>query len=537
MKVETNLLPLNSIHIDPELTPDALEVTNVATADEQIVRGYIEILHDYAFTEYIRVWRDQNQYFLVENYACFKGHQTVHADNPNQNIDCIVLSDATKEQVLEHSSRMRELSMSKLDSHLSRVLSLKLLLMANSALTYEDFKRFRNVIGKAQSEEGRKLDRDYKIAISDHFFCGLMGIADLKAKPLKPNLDHAIYRYGFCANELVRILGTDTKAITVFHEKYQEYIEDVRLLRSHPPDYDGKPIYQWTDIYDSDHVVALAEAAARDEGVVTQTRGEDNDQEWKIDRTTSHDIRLPAFRFNQRNIDTRNIKRLAEFEYKSQIMYFSARSHLKRIKPFHHGGFIQVKSKDIDPNYESPMNNLEFDSPYFDWVRKSFMLSYCVRWRLLKSIGLRVEYFGFPDYKPASTTTFTDASAQFNDWYQSEFIGKMVFKSRSGQVEQHPRYRIYFSIKNILEFNVLEEIQKYGPTPQPITFKDFCNKVFRSVFESLDLEDKVIREKGRALYDAFGDTSPDELKEFIEFLAERRSQNNNGNEVLDVNPK
>lgn len=521
MKVEFNFLPLNAIEVDPELTCEALGVAHVATADEQVVNGYIGIQNDFRVTDFIRVWKSGNQYFLIANYSCFVAHQKFHSDNLGQKVGCVILSDATKIEIQEHTERMKILSEIKVNSHLSRLITVKLLLLAGS--TYEDLKRFRGIIGNAQSERGKMLERDYKLASSDYFFSGLLGVKDLKARPIKPDLDEAIYPYGFCANKLLSILGTNERAIAVFHEKYFEYLEDVRL-RSRPEDLDVKPIYLWTNVYIPEVVIELAEAAALGSGYLPPTRSEDKDQEWKVDRTITHDIKVPAFNYNQRDIDVRNIKRLAEFEYKTGIMNLSARSHIDRIRPIRHGDLIRTKNKDIDPGYESPMNNFEFDSPYFEWVRRRFMLAYCVRWRLLKSIGLRAEHFGFPDYKPSSTTTYKTASARFNDWYQTEFLGKMVFRSRCGQAEHHPRYRIYFGIKSMLELAVLEESQKFGIKPQPVFFKDFCREVFHYIFENMDREDALNKFKARALHEAFGETTPDELKALMEFLTVRRNQ-------------
>jgi hypothetical protein len=519
VKVEFKCLPLTSIRLDPDLSNDVLEITETSTYDESLVKGYIDVQHDFKFTDFIRVWENDQKYYLVENYACYKAHQSFYFGNPGKQVECIILSDATKFQIQEHTQRIKDLREAKLPPHLSRLLTLKVILLAEPNLQFSDFQRMRGVTGKVQSDKGRQLDRDYKLATSDHFFCGLMGIKNLSERPLKPKVGEAIYNYGFCANRLVKILGTNREAIEIFHEHYNQYIESVRQRR-HPQDFDVKPIFEWSNLYDADEVILLAEASARKAGYLPLSRAEDRDIEWNIDRSIAHDIKIPVFNFNQRDHGLINVKRLAEFEYKSGIMHFSAKSHLGRIKPTKHGDPIRVKSRDIDPSYESPMNNFEFDSPYFEWVRHNFALSFCVRHRLLKSVGLRAEIFGFADYRPNSTTTYEFASDKFNVWYEDEFIQRMVFKSASLKAEYHPRFKVYYSIKTFLESHSL----KAALTNIQITFKDFCLQVFAYVFNEIDLVEEIKKVKGRALYEVLGEATPSELEALIKVVEKMRNE-------------
>ena len=445
----------------------------------------------------------------------------IPVESPGQPVQCVVFTEATRFQVKEHSARMRELLEANVRSHLGRVLSVKSLLLADPELDYEDFKRFRNVIGMAQSKEGKKLERDYKIAVSDQFFLGVMGINDLSQRPLRPSPDQASYTYEFCANKLVPILGVNTKAIEVFHDKLDKYLADVRR-RPHPPDFEVKPIHKWKPFYDPDQIVALAENSVRESGYVPNLRMEDKDQEWRIDQIGSK-VKLPPVEFDRHDLAVPNIKRKVDLCYKSGIIHYSTKSDLAKMKPRHHGDPISIRNRDLDPGYESPMKNLEFDSPYAEIIRESQYLYYSARPRLIKSLGLRADRLGFDDYNPNSESTYTKAASSFSKWFDDEFLGKIFVFSRLPKPEDHPRYRVYSKILEILKLFALHEGTSDTTKSDGVKFKDFCNQVFRQVFEMLDAEDEIQRAQSKMLFDVLGPISTDELSSIQNFIIKMRN--------------
>jgi hypothetical protein len=432
--------------IDYELLPEAAEREGIDPKHDEAIRRYLEIIDRFEISELIRVWDDGERLLVVQNYPCFRSYQKLYRENPSAKVACLVLSGGSRADVIQYGMMVKELTSAQIPKQLSRLLQLKILMIHNPKITYEEFKYMRGVVGKMQSKEGKEAERDFKIASSDYFFCGLLGIDDMAKRPLAPNLGKAIFTYRFCYERLLRVLGHEVDAQKRFQAEYDQYISGLRM-GNRSADEEVRPIFTWQN-YNAEAVAHIATAVAgfRNGRIF---RPEDQDAEWKVEGAADLSVKISAFNVARNAVSDAGFRRLVEAAYVAQLLYRNFIKLIRAIRPARHG--VRCSFSDADLSTNPLIEVIDQIGGYEKFVRSERVLFYSNRGRLFKSYGLVVNAFGFVDYGLGQTTTWKQISNSFEQWFNTEFLQNVV--RRSGYLpERHPRHFTFKTITGELFF-------------------------------------------------------------------------------------
>lgn len=480
LKINLELIRLNALEIDSEILPEASESKGVILNHDELIRRYMEIQDRFQVSDLVRVWKDQGRSIVIQNYACLKAYQKLYADVPEQKIACLVISEATRAEVIEYCLRIKELTSARTPSHLERLLQVKILLLNNPNLTFEEFKEMRGVVGRVQSKEGKQAERDFKLASSDLFFCGLLGIRDMGERPLLPDVGEALYPYGFCANQLLGTLGNGQEIVARFHEEYLKYISDLET-KPHSEDEEVKPIFTWSS-YNQNDVLNIARWAAGYRHSV-QNRPEDRDPEWMIESGQDLSVKVPSFSFIKSPSSDPNFKKLVEAAYKSQILSRNSLKVIRAVKPQKHG--VRASFGEVDLPSSGVSEQVDQVSSYLNFIRYERVLYYAVKSRLLKSLRLSAGSFGFVDRNSNQKLTWDQIFYSFDQWFEIEFSGNIVRRS-DFTIDEHPLFFPYQTIHQYLEARKNSSSANGSET----SFNDFVLELFSHLFMVLDAKER-----------------------------------------------
>ena len=515
MKPDPRFIPLNQILHDVSLTIVAHEGEEVAP-DYERVRQYLRMQEDFSFSDCLLVWENENRYYAANNYELLISLRQFYHDNSSEEILCIVISGATKMEIIEYSHRVTLLAAmesgnKKTKPQNRRLLTLRSFIEANRdlirvqpAVIYEDVKRFFNLIGKSRTPAGEQLRKDFYLARNDILMCGLLGLESLSEGNFKPDLTKAIYTYETCVNKLIPEFNLSDESDTTsqarlaqFDKEHREYCRNVASQGTLKKNL-VKPVYKRPEFSQKVFLEILEKCSGKKTKVAKSITSN-----WLIE-STDDEIIIGNHKVHRRKNERENIKRHVEGAYKSFIYGRAERSFLKRAGPANHGQ--EMRSEDS-------INKLEFDSfDYFEFIRRYKVLYYCDPVLLLKVIKLRPSWFGFEFGSPENETAYSVAFSKFSDFYQKRFVA--MAERKGFLVVKHKLYEIYHSIRTFLELGVARE--------DKVTFDDFMLALFTFVFSRLDdLEDVKNREL-QAIRLALGDADLGERKKALESLLASR---------------
>lgn len=499
-----NDIPLDQIYEDPFITTQALQIKAYFTYDKVKAEKYFSIVKDLKFHELIKVWKKDDRYILIDNYEYLLSLRDFYKDSPKQSIKCLVVDNANLRFIKELSLRLQNISPS--DNHIDRCLNIRLL--SDVGLKQNEIRQIYG-IKKAQSAEGRKFQRDYRIAKHSVLFNRVVGFDDtsenisLVARLARPRVVKATLNYKL-ADTIISVIGENESHLKKFDEEYEKYLEKLRTGVVHE-DEQVNPIFSWKS-FSRAKVEAIARRIGRDGETATFNDDyllgdkEIDDQHWGLDyNETTKDLSIQALKINLADKKDSNLKRVVDFRYRAEKLVHSLDSYINRISPAKHGAKTRLSVINLDPiGGIDSCNTPKFeDLDYLDFVRKNKLLYYCNRELLLKSINLRPHNFGFERSKANSESTFALASKKFNLWYDENFLPRVSeFHAKNQNGRQF--YTIYTSIRT--------QLNKMSGDEQNIYFGDFIINMFSIVFSEIDKAKKNRHERAQTIIESDQDS-------------------------------
>jgi hypothetical protein len=247
---------------DPFLTTQALKVPSYFHPDKLKAEKYFSILKDLNFRDYIKVWNHKGKFILIDNYEYFQSLNDFYTTNPEQKITCLVIDNADIRYVKELALRLQNISPS--DNHVDRCLNIRML--CDVGLSQYEIRQIYG-IKKAQSAEGRKFQRDYRIAKNSILFNRVVGIDGTSdnvpsvVAMARPKISKATLNYKL-ADLVIGILGENESYLKAFDREYEKYLDGLREGYLHE-DEQVKAIYTWTS-FSRSKVEAIARKIGRD---------------------------------------------------------------------------------------------------------------------------------------------------------------------------------------------------------------------------------------------------------------------------------
>lgn len=496
LKIEPESTLLTKIEVDPFFIPESLEMKNYFDYDKSKVEWYRSLLSDLNFHDLLKVWQYDHRLILIDNYEYYRALQDHHTDNPEVTVPILKVTGGNKAKLKELSLRLKMLHST--DTHLTRCINIKFL--TECGCSYTEIKELYGV-KKSSSAQARQVQRDYKLVKNEVLFNRVIGAPPGTTRitdGMSPAPHKATLQYGI-ALTVLSILPDDKECIAKFDHRYEEYIS--QLQESHVlEDEITKPIFSWSK-YSKEKVKSIAASAARDDDRLNFdykyliTDDSLNDQRWSIKHSEfTNELVVPQIKVNLGSKAEANIKKILELTYKTEALHFSLLSYLKRINPATHGSKIRVQSSEIAPYFETASNIPKYeDSAYFRFIQKHNLLFYCNRELLLKSIDLKAHNFGFDKYQYNSESTYEKANTCFARWFTNDFL-QTIKSYYNGRETRHPKYSVYVSIKNYLEYRAADQSSVY--------FGEFINQLFASVFTDLDIDRAKNESKAKAILDS-----------------------------------
>lgn len=488
MKVKFSQIPLNIIRIEVDSTPESLKDFGPPKA---VVEKYRRILKRYQFADYMRVWTDGKKYVLISSFACYRAHQEYLNRTPEQKVGCLVISDATKQEALDHGKQIQQLMNQDIrDNSIPQLLHVKSVLLADPNAKLADLQEQQGLKGEAKSGPGKQLYRVYKVAAPDVLFCAVTGIKNINQKQLVPNLDEATLTYTFCLNKIVPILGENKKAIERFGKKLNEYINSIRQ-KAQPDDAAAKSIRDWEG-YSRERIIQYARASvAENPDGLCENHPDNEVVQWNVSANDFGKVSVPIFHYDQRDISEENYRRCLEFAHVAERAAANVRAFIKQIGPEEHGQKIRKQAKDSAPYHPPSMNNLDMTNGYFQEIRRTKSIAICNNYdRLLRSLGLHPGIFRFSSAKAGALGTASEAAQGFEEWYDRQFINEIAFRTHPGRPEEHEFYDIYKWMKERLDLMALSELTAKKcdriPKDRKIKLRDLCTNLFTAVFKRMD---------------------------------------------------
>ena len=512
MKPDLRWLPLNKITHDIRLTPDAHEI-EIAEPDAERIRQYFRLQEDFSFAGCPLVWeKAEDELILAANYDLLIALRQIYHQHPDTKIPCTVLTGAKIREVMEFGNRATliasiDIGSGKQKPLFRRLLSIVSFFEADPSATYEDAKRFFNLIGKTRTPAGEQLRKDVHLAKNEAALCGVLGVKSLRTEDLKPNLANAIYSLEFAINHLIPAFNlTDREdreaqaRFLKFDEEYRQYISGEIQDRARQKKDLVKPLYQqvnehrFADIFEKWSGKKYPWAKSK--------RPSFSNGRWLFD-SSGDEFKIGEFRHGKRYIDRENAKKLVDGAYRSLIYSQSVRSFLKAAGPNSHGEDFRKKSESA--------NNPEFESyRYFLFVLTYKVLYFCDPVLLLRCIDLRLAWFGFSSSD--AQTTYAIAQVKFDEWYETRF--KPSVQKLGVELRRHSRYNLYSSIKAFLAMN--------APRETPASLDEFVQSVFTFVFTRLDdIKDAEVKQE-KAIRLALGDATLEERQRALDELLKHR---------------
>lgn len=493
-------IPLNKISEDPFLTTQALQIKAYFTYDKSKVEKYFAIVKDLRFHELIKVWKTGDKYFLIDNYEYFLSLRDFYHANDAQEIKCLVVDNTDLRFIKELSLRLQHISPS--DNHVDRCLNIKLL--CDIGLKQQEIRQIYG-IKKAQSAEGRKFQRDYRIAKHAVILNRVLGLDEesesvsIIERMVRPKIVKATLNYKL-ADTIIGIIGDNEEYLKAFDKAYENYLQKLRETAVHE-DEQVKPIFSWGK-FSRAKVEAIARRISRDgekaafhDDYLLGDK-EVDDQRWGVDYNENNkDLSIQTLKINLADKSDSNLKRIVDFKYRAEKLVHSLNSYIMRISPVRHGAKARLTVIDVDAvGGVDSCNSPKFEDPdYFEYVRKNKLLFYCNRDLLLKSLNLRPHNFGFNSSRASEESSYAAAFKQFSSWYDEYFLPKISDLHQQNQGGKK-LYNIYNSIRIYLNKRSADEAN--------IFFGDFIITLFGIVFSEYDASRKHREERAQAVLES-----------------------------------
>ncbi|MBX2996294.1 MAG: hypothetical protein KF681_15825 [Bdellovibrionaceae bacterium] len=510
MRTELVHLRLNQITHDVSLTPEAHEIDESGPNPERI-RQYFRLQEDFSFAGCPLVWRTiDGKHLLAANYDLLISLRQFFFRKPETSVPCTVLHDATKAEVLEFSHRAMlianiDIGNKKTKPHFRRLLPIVSYLDASPSATFEDLKRFFNLIGKARTPLAEQLRKDFHLARSSTAMCGILGVKSLKTEDLKPNLAKAIYTLDFAANYLIpgfKLTDPDDieaqERFVQFDQELRQYIEEEVISGRRLKKDLAKPMYQQCN---EKRVAAIFEKWSGKKLPQKQSKqSKISNSRWTID-SSAGEIKIGEFAYDKSYLDRENAKKHVDATYRLLIIYQAEQSFLRRAGPVNHGEDFRKKDEFV--------NNPEFEAfRYFQFIRAYKVLKFCDPYLLLRSIDLRPSWFGFESSNLLAESNYALASEKFEEWWTTKFLPQA--QPEFTDITRHRHYEIYHTIKVFLGTNSVR--------PETICLDDFIQRLFAYVFRRLDDLQEVERKEEQAIRLLLGDASVEERTRILNGL-------------------
>lgn len=489
-------LDFNKIEIDPFLTPECLQLKGLLDRDPEKEQEYESLFSDLKdITECFKVWKRDDRYFLLENYEAYCAAKRCRTKpSAASKVHTMVFHYSDPKIAKELSNRLRELRGVK-ETYWMRCFNL--LLLRDLKLSVPDIYRFYG-IRKRKSTKGKMLERDFKLIQHEPVYRRVLGFmvsesltSEILLLKNKPSPANATLTYAM-ALDVLKILRHDPQLVDKFEIDYEDYLQDLRANHIYPGE-EVKPIHKWQN-YNKSRVKDIAIAVSRNGELLLNQKDlllgnsayEDRSFRAVVNKST-YDLPLPNFRINLASKHPENLRKIVDLKYKIEIMSKTLDAYLWRLKPVLHGATTPIHDSTLTPFLETQSNLPKFeDKRYLKYIREHNLLYYCNRELLLKSIGLRPDYFCFKSYDYRGISTWKKSVEAYFAWTNDTF-DKLIQRKFNGDRRQHPLWPIYEKIERFLT--------KKSNNDLPITFQVFIQETFADVFNQLDKEEEVIKVK------------------------------------------
>lgn len=500
MKVDIVNLSLNKLIVDPSFVPEVVRSNRATKSDEDLVLDYLRLNEDLNFMDLIRAFVEDGKFYVVSNYSCYEAHKRFYSQEPSKEVTCLIFSETSRDQIKIYSERIGELTNRNVHTHIDRIVSIKSMLLADPKLSYDDFKRFRNLIGKSQSKDAKKLERDYKIAKSDYFYTAIMGHEKVDPGNLFYNPDKATYTYEFCASKILPIIGDNYQAEALFHTNLQKYVLECKA-RPHERDFDHKPIYKWKGIFSKEAVINIAKNAISQTGSSLLVDTNVADFDWRYELINGS-LRIPSTSIQSDNVEPKNLKIVVELCYRASQLQKALMAVLDQFRPYSHGDTTKIRMREGNLFSNGRSDILHNAERYFDFVRKTKYLFYSNKLRLWRSIGLTSDHFGFINGRPYTTNTCKIAHTKFSHWFENDFLSVQCAKLPLTKPSDHPFYLYYRLIQEILD--KMAKTEALEGASNGVRYDKFTVEIFRRLFNLLDETDRRKNESVKEMSDFLG---------------------------------
>ncbi|MBY0385781.1 hypothetical protein K2X05_11550 [bacterium] len=484
MRISVESLPLNSILIDPKILPEAVTHSGSAYASNSIVGDHEKINEDLGFFDLCKTVKIADKNFLVSGYDCYLAIKKRFSENPTTLVECLLFSGIEVVKLKEFISRSQEILHRSRSKHIDRVIELHLLMTADANITREDLRRFRNLVGKSKSNDGKRFERDYAVASNKYFLCSVLG-SDIATYPeIRFTPDNSLYTYEFCANSIFPIIGNREELIEKFHQHLGKYLAEVKS-RPHPQDLDHKPIHKWSDYYNKKVILNIAKSVALGQIGKLNEPEDLKDFHFKIESVNGL-LKIPQKSFNLLDGSRAGVKNVVELLFNLQSSIHFLKNSLQVVKPRAHGESIKVPLSRSTLSID--WNSSDDPKGYLRFIRRERLLLYANKQRLWRSLMLGLEHFGFNEKLTPPTTTFIRAYENFTSWLKGTFADYELKKAGLVEIKDHPLGLNYSIIKDYLKLRCSKEALSSGLSE--IDFDTFTTDVFRELFRSLDQTDE-----------------------------------------------
>lgn len=484
MRISVESLPLNSILIDPKILPEAVTQSGSAPTSESLISDHEKINEDLGFFDLCKTIKIEEKNYLVGGYDCYRAIKKRFSENPNTLVDCLLFSGIDVLKLKEFISRSQEILLRSRSKHIDRVIELHLLMTADAKITREDLRRFRNLVGKSKSNDGKRFERDYAVASNRYFLCGVLGSDVANYPEIKFSPDNSLYTYEFCANSIFPIIGNKQELVEKFHKHLDKYLSEVRS-RPHPQDLDHKPIHKWSSYYNKKVILNIAKSVALGKIGKLHEPEDEKDFHFKIESVNGH-LKIPQKSFNLLDGSRAGIKKVIELIFNLQSSIHFLKSSLQAVKPRGHGEPIKipVSRSTLSIDWSSSDDPKE----YLSFIRRERLLLYANKQQLWRSLMLGMEHFDFNQKLTPPSTTYIRAYESFKIWLNGPFSGHELKKAGLVEIKDHPLGLQYFVIQDYLKFRSSKEVLSGGHSE--LDFDTFTTDVFRNLFYSLDAIDE-----------------------------------------------
>jgi hypothetical protein len=482
MRISVESLPLNSILIDPKILPEA--VTQSASTSNSLVSDHEKINEDLGFFDLCKTVKIEDKNYLVSGYDCYLAIKKRFSENPNTFVACLLFSGIEVVKLKEFISRSQEILQRSRSKHIDRVMELHLLMTADANITREDLRRFRNLIGKSKSNDGKRFERDYAVASNRYFLCSVLG-SDVATYPeIRFSPDNSLYTYEFCANSIFPIIGNKEELVKKFHQHLGKYLSEVRS-RPHPQDLDHKPIHKWSDYYNKKVILNIAKSVALGQIGKLYEPEDVKDFQFEIESVNGN-LKIPQRSFNLLDGSRAGIKKVVELLFNLQSSIHFLKPSLQAVKPRGHGESIKIplSRSTLSIDWSSS------DDPkgYLSFIRRDRLLLYANKQRLWRSLMLGMEHFGFNQKLTPPSTTYIRAYEGFKAWLNGPFADHELKKAGLVEIKDHPLGLHYLVIQDYLKFRSSKEVLSGGLSE--LDFDIFTADAFRNLFCALDAIDE-----------------------------------------------